>query len=70
MGVELGKGGYGSVKILTNKKVSNNMFTMPLTFVYRTTDIFLCAILTARRWSADISAVRYTNLNGMVLRGK
>ena len=37
---------------------------MPFTFVYHTADIYISA-LSKLRESADISAVRYTNLNGI-----
>ena len=39
--------------------------TIPFTFVYRTADVYLCAI-SKQRESAEKSAVRYTNLNGIL----
>ena len=41
-----------------------NLSTMPFKFVYRTADVHLCPIKAAR-YTAEISAVRYTNLNGI-----
>ena len=37
---------------------------MPFTFVYHTADIYISA-LSKLRENAEISAVRYTNLNGI-----
>ena len=39
----------------------DNRHTMPLPFVYRKADIYISALQ-----SAEISAVRYTNMNGIV----
>ena len=48
------------------RKWSQDEFgTMPFIFVYRIADIYRSA-LSKLRGSAEISAVRYTNLNGIV----
>ena len=41
--------------------------TIPFKFVYRTADIYISAVYKLRE-SAEISAVRYTNLNGIVYK--